>query len=229
VSRPLVIAHRGASACETENSLAAFRAAGRLGADAVELDVHTTADGALVVHHDEMLGHHHLAHCRLEEVRQQRLANGEHVPTLEEALAVILPAMSAFIEVKSLAPRWDQRLFEAIERSEAPHKVAVHSFDHRIVHRLGEERPHMHRGVLSSSYPVHPARVMEDADADALWQHAPLVDEALVSKVHAAGGVLYAWTVDQPEMIQRLLAMGVDGLCTNHPDRARQAVDSLPL
>jgi len=226
--RPLAIAHRGASVAEVENSLAAFRAALSLGADAVELDVHATADGALVVHHDEMIGRHHVAHCAFTEVREHRLRNGEPVPTLEEALAIIVPEMIAFVEVKSLAPRWDARLFDAIDRTGAPQRVRIHSFDHRIVHRLGAERPQLGRGVLSSAYPVHAVRMMEDADAQALWQHAPLVDLALVEKVHAADGVVYAWTLDDPDKMERLLALGVDGLCTNHPERARQAIDSLP-
>ena len=223
-----MIAHRGASGREAENSLAAFRLARDLGADGVELDIHTTTDGQLVVHHDEMIGRHHIAHCSLAEVRQYHLKNGEPVPTLAEALAVIVPAMRAFVEVKGLAPKWDQRLYDQIDRCGAPERIAVHSFDHRIIHRLGDERPQLSRGVLSSSYPVHPARMMEDADAQALWQHAPLLDRVLVEKVHAAAGVVYAWTVDEPEAMDRLLAMGVDGLCSNHPDRARQAVDSLP-
>lgn len=227
MSRPLVIAHRGASAREAENSLAAFRLAAELGADAVELDIHATADGHLVVHHDEMIGHHHIAHCSLAEVRQHPLRNGEPVPVLEDALATILPAMIAFVEVKAMGPRWDERLFALIDASPAPARVAVHAFDHRIIHRLGEAREHLHRGVLSSSYPVHPVRLMEDADAGALWQHAPLVDHALVEKVHAADGLVYAWTVDDPEQMRRLLDMGVDGICTNHPDRARALVDSV--
>jgi len=226
MSRPLVIAHRGASGREVENSLAAFRAAAGLGADAVELDVHATADGALVVHHDEMIGRHHVAHCSLAEVRAHHLANGEPVPTLAEALAVILPAMTAFVEVKSLAPRWDERLFETIEGSPAPNRVAVHGFDHRIIRRLGERRPHLARGVLSGAYPVHPARMMEDANAQALWQQQSLVDMPLVEAVHAVGGVVYAWTVDDPVRMGNLLQAGVDGLCTNHPERARLAVDA---
>src|SRR2546426_410710 len=129
ILHPLAIAHRGASAREVENSLAAFRAADALRADAVELDIHATADGALVVR------------------------------------------------------------------------------------RLGAQRPAVPRGVLSASYPVHPARMMEDADAQALWQHAPLIDADLVLKVHEAGGAVYAWTVDTPELMQSLLALGVDGLC----------------
>ena len=227
MDRPLVIAHRGASGREAENSLAAFRIARELGADGVELDVHATADGHLVVHHDEMIGHHHIAHCSLAEVQSHHLKNGESIPTLAQALDVIVPAMIAFIEIKALAPKWDQRFFDRLDRYPHVERIAIHSFDHRIIHRLGDERPHLARGVLSSSYPVHPARMMEDADASALWQHAPLIDRALVEKVHAAGGVVYAWTVDQPEAMEKLLALGVDGLCTNHPDRARQAVDSL--
>jgi len=228
MNRPLVIAHRGASARAVENSLAAFRAARELGADAVELDIHATADGVLVVHHDEMIGHHHVAHASFAEVRAHLLPNGEAIPTLEEALAVILPRLTAFVEVKSLGPRWDARLFDVIDRCGAPDRVAVHAFDHRIIRRLGAQRPQLRRGVLSASYPVHPARMMEDADAQALWQHADLVDQPLVAAVHATGGQVYAWTVDEPAAMQRLLAAGVDGLCSNHPDRAREAIDSLP-
>jgi glycerophosphoryl diester phosphodiesterase len=226
MSRPLAIAHRGASATEVENSLAAFRAADAMRADAVELDVHATADGALIVYHNEMIGPHHVAHCAMQEVRAHVLANGEPVPLLEEALAVITPRMIAFVEVKSVAPKWDARLFAAIDACAHPEHVRLHSFDHRIVRRLGAQRPHIRRGVLSASYPIHPARMMEDADAQALWQHAPLVDAALVEKVHAAQGEVYAWTVDDPEQMRQLLALGVDGLCSNHPDRARHAIDS---
>ena len=226
MNRPLAIAHRGASARETENSIAAFRAAASLGADAVELDVHATADGALVVHHDESVGHHHIAHVALAEVRAHLLANGECVPILEEALAAIVPEMIAFVEVKGLGEKWDGRLFDAIDGCPRPDRVRLHSFEHRIVRRLGNARPSISRGVLSSSYPIHPTRMMEDADAQALWQEASLIDEELIRKVHAAEGDVYAWTVDDPNRMRHLLALGVDGICTNHPDRARAEIDS---
>lgn len=226
MSAPLVIAHRGASAYAVENSLAAFRTAGEKGADAVELDIHATADGALVVHHDEMVGQHHIPHCSLKEVRSQPLANGEPIPVLEEALAVIHPTMTAFVEIKSMAPRLDDRLLAIFDSAPAPHRVAVHAFDHRIVRRLGEKRPSLSRGVLSTSYPVRPVRVLEDADAHTLWQHADQVDQALVDAVHAAGMAVYIWTVDDPADMARLLALGVDGICTNYPERGRTAVDS---
>jgi len=212
-----------------ENSLAAFRAARALGADAVELDVHATADGHLVVHHDEMIGRHHVAHCSAREIAEHRLANGEHVPSLAEALAVIQPHLTTLVEVKSMPASLDERLFALFDAAPSPDRIAVHSFDHRIVHRLGEKRPALSMGVLSTSYPVNPVRAMHEADADVLWQHWPLIDEALVMAVHAAGLGIYAWTVDEPRTMRDLLAMGVDGLCTNHPDRGRKAVDALPL
>jgi glycerophosphoryl diester phosphodiesterase len=226
VSRPLVIAHRGAAGHEVENSLAAFRLARRLGADAVELDVHQTADGALVVHHDEMVGPHHIAHCSLREIREHPLKNGEAVPTLTEALAVILPDMAAFVEIKALAPRLDETLLAAFDATGASDRIAVHAFDHRIVQRLGEQRPSLRRGVLLASRPVRPVRVLEDADATILWQQSDQTDEPLVQAVHQAGMTVFVWTVDDPPEMARMLALEVDGLCTNYPERARQAVDS---
>jgi len=228
VSLPLVIAHRGAAGYEVENSLAAFRAAGDLGADAVELDIHSTADGALVVHHAHTVADHHIAHSTLEDVRAHPLPNGEPIPTLREALAVIVPKMIAYVEIKYVAKLADERLFEVIEQSGAPNRVALHAFDHRIIRRMGEKRPFIRRGILSASYPVYPVRSLEDADASILWQHHDYVDDALVQSLHAAGKALNVWTVNDPAEVRRCLALGVDGICTDFPDVARAAFASLP-
>lgn len=228
MSRPLVIAHRGASGIEVENTLAAFRAARPLGADAVELDIHETADGAFLVHHGNMVGGRHISHCPLHEIREQLLPNGEPAPVLEEALAAILPGMMACVETKMLSPENDQRFLAVLDRSPAPQRVAIHAFDHRIIHRLGEARPHLRRGVISASYPVNPVRCMADADAQVLWEEWPFIDEPLVAAVHGAGMALYAWTVNDAERMEHLLRLGVDGLCTDHPNVARRAIDALP-
>lgn len=228
VPHPLVIAHRGASAREPENSLAAFRTAKRLGADAVELDVHATRDGTIVVHHDDMIAGRHIARSSFAELKGAHLPNGEPVATLAEALDAIHP-MIAFVEVKGLDAAFDEALLAALDGSPSPDRCAVHAFDHRIVRRLAGKRPDLPRGILSASYPIDVTRMMRDAGASALWQHAALVDEALVRQVHAAKGHVYVWTVDDALAMRRLMAMGVDGLCSNHPDRARNAVDSKPL
>ncbi len=225
MSRALVIAHRGASGYEVENSLAAFRAAGPKGADAVELDVHATADGALFVHHDDLLdGTQRIPDLRREQARAFRLANGEPLPTLDEALQAV-GKLQAFVEVKSLDPRFDQRLFAALDGGPNPSGYAVHSFDHRIVQRLGRERPALPRGVLSAGYPLRPLAPLEEVGATMLWQDRPLVDRALVEAVHQAGARLFVWNVDQSSEMARLVSLGADGLCTNFPDVARRVVD----
>ena len=226
MSPALVIAHRGASGYEVENSLAAFRAAGPKGADAVELDVHATADGALFVHHDDLLdGTRRIPDLRREQVRAFRLANGEPVPRLDEALQAV-GRLQAFVEVKSLDPRFDERLFAALESGPNPPGYAIHSFDHRIVQRLGRKRPALPRGVLSAGYPLRPLAPLEEVGATMLWQERPLVDRALVTAVHHAGGRLFVWNVDQPSEMERMLSLGADGLCTNFPDVARRIVDA---
>ena len=223
---PLVIAHRGASSSELENSLAAFRAAAPQGADGVELDVHATADGELIVHHDETIAGHHIPHSSARAIGALRLANGEPVPTLSQALAAIAPPLQVFIEVKSLSPRWDDRLFDKLDRGPHPPGYAVHSFDHRIVRRLGEKRPGLPRGVLTSAYLVRPLSAMEDAGASVLWQERSVSDDLLVRTVHGAGARIFVWTVDEPGDMARFVAWGVDGICTNFPARGRAAVDA---
>lgn len=228
MSRPLVIAHRGASGFEVENSLAAFRAARTLGADAVELDIHETADGDFIVHHGDTVGQRGISRCPLRQIREHLLPNGEPIPTLEEALGVILPQMMACVETKKISPERDERLAAIIDASAAPQRVAVHAFDHRIIQRFAERRPRMRRGVVSASYPVDPVRCMEDADAHILWQEWPFIDDQLIHAVHHSGMSVYAWTVNDPEGMHHLLRLGVDALVTDFPDVARTAVDSLP-
>jgi glycerophosphoryl diester phosphodiesterase len=228
VTRPLVIAHRGASAVEVENSLAAFQAAGRLGADGVELDIHATADGALVVHHDATIAGAFIPTSTTTAIRSKRLSNGEPPPLLEEALAAIDARLRVYVEVKTLPPSSDAHLLAVLDGGPNPPGYAVHGFDHRILARLGRLRPTLPRGALSASYPVHPLVALQHAGALALWQERSLVDAELATSLHAAGAQLIVWTVDDPAEMSRLARLGVDGLCTNRPDLARRTLNAAP-
>ena len=219
----LVIAHRGASAYEVENSLAAFRRAVTQGADAVELDIHGTSDGEFVVHHDEVLRGARLATLSLEQVRSSPLSNGERIPTLAEALQV-LGTLIVFVEVKALPPALDSRLFHTLEAGPQPARYHIHSFDHRIIRRLHDRKPGVVFGALSSSYPCRPLQALADAGATELWQHESMIDRDLVVAAHREGYPVYAWTVDDPVRISELSNFGVDGICTNRPDVARRTL-----
>jgi glycerophosphoryl diester phosphodiesterase len=222
--RPSVIAHRGASGYEYENSRAAFRRAVMLDADGVELDVHATGDGAIVVHHDpEVPGAGPIAEMSLAQVKQTRIKNGEVLPLLSEILD-LLGAMDVWIEVKSLSPAHDAVFLAVLDGGPCPARYAVHSFDHRIVRRLGVARPDLRRGILLSAYLEDPVTAMRVAGATVLWQDWRQVDRELIARVHDAGYMLIAWTVNEIGDLERLARMGVDGLCGNYPDRMRVAL-----
>lgn len=222
--RPIVLAHRGASGYAYENSLAAFRLAQAMGADGVELDIHATRDGALVVHHDpELPGLGVIAEHTADEVGAVRLPNGEPVPVLSQALDAV-GDLRVWVEIKTLPADRDGALLDALSRGPHPSRYAVHAFDHRIIARLGARAPTLRRGILSASRAVHPVDELRAAGATVLWQEASLTDRELVDEVHAAGGEVIVWTANTPAELARLVAVGVDGLCGNYPDRARTAV-----
>jgi glycerophosphoryl diester phosphodiesterase len=226
--RPSVIAHRGASGYEYENSLAAFRRAIMLGSDGVELDVHATRDGGIVIHHDpEIPGLGPIARLELPAVRQARLRNGEPIPLLAEVLD-LMGERDVWVEVKALDPMWDQALLATLAGGPAPARYAVHSFEHAIIGRLGRLRPDLRRGVLLAEAIPDPVGAMEVAGARTLWAERRLVDQALVDRVHAAEGALIAWTVNELSDLRRLAQLGVDGLCGNYPDRIRIAIGLSP-
>jgi glycerophosphoryl diester phosphodiesterase len=225
--KPLVVAHRGASGYELENTLAAFHAAGARGADGVELDVHSSLDGEIVVHHDDRLADGRLiARCYAGDLAEVRLANGEPLPTLAQALSAV-GRLAAFVELKTLSPEADARLLAVLAAGPNPRGYAIHSFDHRLVRRVGEREPRLVRGVLSGAYAIRPVAALHDAGATDLWQEQSLIDAELVSAAHHARARLIAWTVNDGDRMRQLAQLGVNGLCTNYPDVCRQVVDAL--
>lgn len=220
---PSVIAHRGASGHAYENSPSAFRRAVELGAEGIELDIHATADGALLVHHDPIVkGLGRIAALPRRAFLDYRLPNGEPIPTLAEALS-LSAGLAVWVEVKTLPPERDEALFQVLDAGPTPERYAVHGFDHRIVERLGERRPGLRRGVLLASYLLDTIAVLRTAGADTLWMETHLIDAPLVELVHQAGGRVIAWTANDDEEIRRLVQLGIDGICGNYPDRILQA------
>ena len=215
---PLVIAHRGASGYAPENSIEAFRKADELHADGVELDVHATSDGAIIVFHDAHLpSGESISETPAARIREHQLANGERIPLLSDVLATI-PVLKVFIEVKHLETRWDSALLKVIATGN-PERCAVHSFDHRVVARLAALRPTLACGALSVARLVDPVHALDRALADTLWQEADYIDPALIQQVHDSNRRVFAWTINDADTAHRLTQMGVDGLCGNFPER----------
>lgn len=219
MARPLSIGHRGASGHEHENSRAGFRRAKALGAEAVELDVHTTRDGSVVVHHDYSIPNlGRLCDLTLQEILQYRLPNGETIPLLNDVLP-LLRGLDVWVEVKGIEEYFDAVLLRALGDGPEPERYGIHSFDHRVIRRLGERDGAFRRGILLEARLIDPLPVLAAAGATVLWQAQAYVDKALVEEIHRAGRRLMAWTANSEADISRLVACGVDGICSDYPER----------
>lgn len=217
-----------------ENTLAGFALAIAAGADGIELDVHATRDGILVVHHDPALRPPPgsppgsmgtaIASMSFAALRHQSFHGGE-VPTLDEALACIDSRAITYVEVK--APGIESAVLAELERHGAP--AAVHSFDHRASLACRALAPERATGILSASYLLAPERELLEAKARDYWQSWELIDVELVERVHRAGGRVLAWTVNSVGDALRLRAMGVDGVCTDAADVIGAALRSVPV
>lgn len=218
--RAELIAHRGASSERPENTVPAFLRALECDADGIELDVHATRDGVVVVHHDAIphveapgpgLARRPIAELTLAELQGFRVALDVGVPTLGEALEAIGDRAVVYVELKGRDI--ERRVIDVIRRSGA--RCAIHSFDHAAVRRAHELAPDLRTGLLYDRYPEDPAAALRAAGALDVWPQWDLIDARLVERVHDAGGRMIAWTVDSPEVAARLVDIGVDGVCTN--------------
>lgn len=232
-SLPLIIGHRGASANAPENTLAAFAQALHQGADGVELDVQLSADGQLVVFHDDDVtrmtsGRGKVADLTLAELRQLTMAEDQTIPTLDEVLQRFDRELLYNIEVKDFG--WRNRGTETavaatILAHQLEEQVLVSSFNPLALRRL--------RAVLPPRIPLALIRGggwlkygywLADGAAD--HPHYSLVDGAYMTWAKKQGYLVNVWTVDAPEEAQRLMALGVNGIITNKPGFIRQQLTS---
>jgi glycerophosphoryl diester phosphodiesterase len=240
-ARPLVIAHRGASADAVENTLAAFRLARTQGADGVELDVMRCASGEVVVFHDddvERLGKRRglVRELSFAELRELDLGGGEKIPLLDEVLEE-LGSMLVNVELKS-APSWPARVGDdglpaavatILSRHALGDRVLVSSFDPLLLARFSRRTRAAQTGLLfayDQSRPYREAWAAHLLRPTALHPESRLVDARALRQWHARGLAVNVWTVDDPAELRLLAALGVDGVITNRPKIARAVLKS---
>lgn len=235
---PLIIAHRGASAYAPENTMAAFELACTQGADMLELDVQRSADGELVVFHDQTTarwdGRNRLVGtCTVAELRQldiggERIATLAEVCTLarERGIALNVELKQTDIVVQSV---------DLLRAHGIVEQTLVSSFYEAALVALRHSAPEVRRGYLMGIRTYRPAiRARELWPLPALqrvqaaaWHPAyqlPMFQRVL-SRVRRAGYAANVWTVDEPHLIRRLVAWGATGIITNQPDVARQCLE----
>jgi glycerophosphoryl diester phosphodiesterase len=222
---PLVGGHRGNPAEHPENTLASFRSAIELGVDMIECDVHLSADGELVVLHDHTLdrttdGTGLVVQRTLAELRRLDAGGGERLPVLAEVCELARDRVGLAVELKQIPipyPGLEEKLIACLSALDMLHQTAVLSFDHRSVRRLRELEPRVALGVLEGARPIDPAGLMRGAGAGIYAPHYGAMDRQLVDEIHAAGGMVGAWTVDEGTAVAWCRACGPDSVFTNRP------------
>jgi glycerophosphoryl diester phosphodiesterase len=236
---PLALAHRGFSLDGLENSMAAFRAAVDLGIRHLETDVHTTADGVLVLFHDKTLDRVTAERGRIADlpaaaVARARIGGTEPIPLFEELVAA-LPDVRLNVDVKD----WNSvdALASAIERLGLHDRVLVASFSdrrRRAVLRQLSRPAAASAGTVSNAVfvllgPVLPAPLMSFVARRALqgvhalqvparYGAVTVVTPGFVRRAHRHGLQVHVWTVNDPAEMHRLLDLGVDGIVTDRAD-----------
>jgi glycerophosphoryl diester phosphodiesterase len=225
----LNIAHRGASGTCPENTLCAFTAAAEAGAAMCELDLRVAGDGALVVIHDETVdrttdGRGPVAELTVPQlklldagVRFGAAFAGERIPTLDEVFAALGARCGLNLELKTRAAA--APLCRTIRARRAYETTIVSSFEAAMLERVKAIDPAIRVGLLSD----RPAdTLIAQAQALGAWSVNPRYDlctAELVVEAQRQGLKVLAWTADEPALMRRLIANGVDGIMTNYPDR----------
>ena len=225
-SRPLVFAHRGGSALRPENTIAAFDHGLALGADGLELDVHLSRDGLVVVHHDRLLDRT----TNLRGPIALRDADELHraqVPALDEVLARYRDAR-LIIEMKVNTPELAQATVALLRRRDAIERVCLGSFGWRVLRaaRALERRVATSaareevRWALYRSWCRWPVSRVPYVgyQVPELAGRTRVVSPRFVADAHAAGLAVQVWTVDTEADARRLLGWGIDALITDRPD-----------
>ena len=216
----LIIAHRGASRAAPENTVAAFRRAVAMGADAVALDVRRTRDDRLVVHHDPT-----------REGRALRAMGVDELPTGVPELAEALDACAGVvvnIEIKNDPDEPDHDPSEwvagavaaLLARRGGGLRWLISSFRIQTVDRVRRIAPGVRTAWLTYQLDDAAIAAVVAGGHHAVHPYYELVSAESLRAAHAAGIAVNTWTCDDPERMADLIAWGIDGICTNVPDVA---------
>jgi glycerophosphoryl diester phosphodiesterase len=232
--KPLNIAHRGASGHAPANTMAAFLLATEMGADGIELDVHLSADGELVVIHDHTVdattdGQGPVSALSLAELQQLDAGSwfdprfaGERIPTLRQVLTAVGQRLLINVEIKVVPghhpPALEREAVRLIEESGMVDRVLISSFSPRSLRRVRRLNRQIPLGLLYSRPAPAVLPALLRLSYDALHPHYGLVDARTSARARERGQRVNVWTVNDAGEMRRMCDLGVDGIITNYPD-----------
>lgn len=239
-TKPLVIAHRGASKEAPENTLAAFMLGVMQGCNMIELDVHLTKDKRVVVIHDHTLerttnGVGEIANLNYEDIKSHNCGgwfskqyDGEYVPLLEEVLTKVPASVQFNVEIKAAkTPDMVSCLIDVLNRTNRIKSTVVSSFHYGCLTEIKKQLPEMRIGLLyhHEIADFKKFEVESGVEVFSLHPHYPLVTQSYMKIANAAGKVIYPWTVDEEADLKRLIDLGVAAIITNKPSLLKEILD----
>jgi glycerophosphoryl diester phosphodiesterase len=243
-ARALRIAHRGAAALGPENTLAAFGRAIEVGVDFVEFDVLDLDDGTLVLAHSDNLLEvsHGVAAGRVRPLRLAELRElAPELPTLEQTLE-FFAAVEVGLHADVKSPRHGREIASALRRHGLVERTVASSFWPAALRDLRAEEPRLAVGitypedrrglarrrlltplvppavaVLARVLPRRLPRWLRSTGATVAMLHYAVLSRAAVDRCHTSGAAVWAWTVNEPELLRRVVDLDVDGVISDDP------------
>lgn len=231
----LIIGHRGGSGDLPENTVSAFRKAVDLKLKMIELDVHLTGDGEIVIHHDTDISRQtgrsgRIGEMSLRELKKLDFAaykkdhpRVERIVTLDELFPLLPPGMHVNIEIKNHTWRKSDLVAEVIKRvREAGRErtVLVSAYDHVLLKEAHERAPDIKRGVLLYARLIDPLSYIRSLGFPVYSVHpaVELIDKGDIRALRDAGYEVFLYTVNSREEYDFALSSGTSGIITDYPE-----------
>ncbi|PXY41638.1 glycerophosphodiester phosphodiesterase [Flavobacterium cheongpyeongense] len=223
----LKIAHRGAKGYESENTLKAFQKALDLKADGIELDVHLSADGHIIVMHDETIdkmtnGKGAINTFTLAELKSFLIANTHQIPTLNEVFELVDTKCFINVELKNADTSKNvvSLIEEYINKKDWNYDhFIISSFDWNALKEVHNLNPNIPIGVLTEEDLDAALAFAESIKAKAIHPDFQLLDKEKVQKIQERGFLVFPWTVNSEDDIKKVKNYKVDGIISDFPDK----------
>ncbi|MFF4834142.1 glycerophosphodiester phosphodiesterase [Streptomyces sp. NPDC001315] len=218
----LTIGHRGVMGVEPENTLRSFVAAQHAGLDVIELDLHLSKDGALVVMHDADVdrttdGCGPIAEKTLAELRALDAGRGERIPVFEEVLDAVRSPLQA--EIKDVAAA--RALAQVLTGRDLLGRVEVSSFHDEAIAEIARLVPGVRTALIGSRYDTDIVRRAVDAGAATVCLNIRRLTLEIVEQAREANLRIIGWVVNTQDHLRLVRALGLDGATTDYPDIKR--------
>lgn len=223
----LKIGHRGVCGYAVENTLRSFKKALEFDLDMVEFDVSVCKTGEVVVIHDFRIDRTanvkgYVRDKTFGELRSLDTENGQKIPTLQEALDVIDKKIKVNIEIKgegAAGPVYNIIETYKKENGWKDRDFLISSFNHYELTEFSKLNPNIQIGAVIAGIPIGYAECARKINAYSLHSSKEFINQELVDSAHKHRMKVFVYTVNEPEDIDRVKALGVDGIFSNYPDR----------